>query len=451
VNDDVDIERALRDTLADRARRAPDAGPVIGRLLEETAARAAKTKAAPSHAGRWQTWTLPLAAAASIVALAVVIAAEITTSSHPIAVGTSGPVPTQTVGQPPTTGTPTSTVSDTIATVPQLTNVSVIDMTFVGPVAGWTLTSADCYSVPGRCTALANTTDGTIWHPARNPPVNVDGVKNCAAPCASGLRFANATVGYAFGPGVLAMTTDGAKTWQQQKVGAYALESLDDNVIRVVAAHSGCPGPCKLGVEYAGIGGTTWKGAALPAGPVDASSRALTRTSSDAYPSAFQGTAAQPQPAIIFVSTDAGHTWARLAQDPCAAISDSLTFVGRELTTAADGSVSVLCAGPGNDAIAFSTDHGAQFTAGKVFEVDGGSAGGLTAGSATTFLISGDKGVYRTVDGGQNWKLVIPDATSGSAVCGFQSSTDAHCTTNDRRLVYASHDGGLDWAPSTIG
>ena len=45
----------------------------------------------------------------------------------------------------------------------------------------------------------------------------------------------------------------------------------------------------------------------------------------------------------------------------------------------------------------------------------------------------------------------IPDTTNGSAICGFQSSTDAHCTSNDRRLVYASHDGGLDWAPTALG
>ena len=64
------------------------------------------------------------------------------------------------------------------------------------------------------------------------PAFNVADVRGCVDPCVQHRRFANDSIGYAFGQSALFMTTDGGQHWQRQKgMGADALETLSGNVI----------------------------------------------------------------------------------------------------------------------------------------------------------------------------------------------------------------------------
>ena len=451
MTDDMEVERLLREVLAARAERAPDgaqSAALADRILHEASLRPIE---APRSPRTWRAWGLPLVAAGAVAAVAVtllVVADLRTTTVH------QSPVASGPVSHPPVVSSPAPAVSATVSarvqpdSVKNLTNFVADAMTFVGPDTGWVLGSADCLSGPGRCTAMAHTTYGSMWSKVLNPPVNVPGVNDCAAPCATQLRFADAEIGYAFGPDTLVMTTDGGAHWSTQPGGAYALETLDTNVIRVVADHSGCPGPCNVQVEYAPNGGTKWTPVHLPGAPVDASGVTLSRTGSAAYLFVSFGSAANPQPALLFVSADDGHTWTR-HQDACTGLG---AWMARELTTSADGSVSLLCADAADQhqAITTSTDDGAQFAAGPAFQLDGGPSGSLAAASATTFVVSAGNGLYRTTDAGATWKLVLRDPSAGTAQCGFQTGTDAHCTSNDGRTLYASSDAGAHWARTPV-
>lgn len=451
MTDDMEVERLLREVLAARAERAPDAAEsavLAERILHEAALRPIE---APPSSRTWRTWGLPLVAAGAVaaVAAAVLVATHLRTTTVHQTPAASGPA-----SRPPAVSSPVAPLSVTASTymqpeaVKNLTNFVASAMTFVGPNSGWVLGSADCLRGPGRCTAMAHTTFGSLWSKVLNPPVNVPGVNDCSSPCATQLRFADDKIGYAFGPDTLVMTTDGGAHWSTQPGGAYALETLDQNVIRVTAGHSGCPGPCNVQVEYAANGGTKWTPVHLPGEPINAAAVTLSRTGSAAYLWVSTGNAGNPRPAQVFVSTDDGHSWNR-HDDPCSTLG---SWVSQELTTAADGSVSVLCSTPDDEhqAIMTSSDDGAQFSAGHAFQLDGGASGGLAAGSATTFVVSAGKGLYRTSDGGTTWKLVLAGSGHQDAQCGFQSGTDAHCAGADGAKLYVSHDAGAHWTLTPV-
>lgn len=448
MTDDREVERMLREVLAARADRAPDGTDLAERILHEAALRPVETLPRPH---RWRTWTLPLVAAGAVAA--VVLGALVIVHLQPTPVQ-SGP---EASGRPHTVpsgatppGGPSASVTDSavIDGIPNLTNFVAVGMTFIGPDSGWVLGSADCLNgSPGPCTAMARTKHSSLWTQVRNPPVNVPGVKNCAEPCATDVRFADTKVGYAFGPNALVMTTDGGVTWATEPGGAYALETLDGNVIRVVADHSGCPGPCNVSVQLSALGSKKWTTVRLPGGTVDGSSVSLSRTGSAAVLAVFHGTAADPQPATLYASTDDGHHWAK-QDDPCPFLNRG---VGQELTTAADGSASMLCVDQSQQAVATFSVDGAHYAPGPLFTLDGGSAGSLAAASATTFIVSAGRGFYRTTDRGEHWTLVLRDTTSGGlAQCGFQSAADVHCVSNDGRKLYASDDAGAHWTATPV-
>ena len=163
----------------------------------------------------------------------------------------------------PASGTPSSTPSDNpprARVAPRLSGFRITDLTSVS-TQGWALGSAQCLSSTGRCDAIEHTTDGgrtwaSLAAPAAGPG---DSPTACARLCVAGLRFATTSIGYAFaGPGLgggaaFFRTQDGGRTWHRQS-GGRRLESLNGNIVRVVAATPGCrpaattpcrPPPCR--------------------------------------------------------------------------------------------------------------------------------------------------------------------------------------------------------------
>ena len=187
-----DLERRLRATLDRHAREAPPGPPLAERILLEVEAPVLR----PRHG--WRIWVSPLIAAAAIVAAALALV-NLGNEHHGAAPAPAAtqPVPTpcrrhRHTSRPAPTASPT-TATTTVRTVATgVRGFRADDITFDGPTEGWALGSATCVHGRGRCTEILHTTDGTSWSPAPNgESFDVPGVRACADPCVTGLRFAN--------------------------------------------------------------------------------------------------------------------------------------------------------------------------------------------------------------------------------------------------------------------
>ncbi len=315
----------------------------------------------------------------------------------------------------------------------------VADVTFVGD-AGWALGTVGCAA--GRCTAFAHSTDdGRTWRRTTAAPVRADHV-----------RFATDRVGYVFGRNVLSMTTDGGRTWHRQPGGADALETLNGNVIRIVD-QGGCPPGCTYTVRLSSIGGTSWRTVTLPGDQGGGVGVQLVRTDSlsalEVYGNPAGGAPAQ---AVLFTSTDNGASWTRRGE-PCPQQQPSRASPNGEvdssiLTSAADGSLTVLCTPRGQTGWQFtttSTDGGAHFRTGYRRALGAAGIPALGAASASVILVSSDT-MYRSADGGRRFVRV-----SGPVDwLGFASATVGHAISADRQAIWTTADAGLTWTRAAL-
>jgi photosystem II stability/assembly factor-like uncharacterized protein len=451
MNDDFErdpLTDELRASLAAHARQAPSGDMLAERIIHTAERRPAD----PRRRRRgWRTWALPLVAAGAVAGIGVaVLSIE---NFRPEATGPSpGASPSASIlqssaptGPTGTTSAPSPTPTDTST----LHGVKILDLTFVSEDTGFAVASADCIRGPGRCTALLRTTDGAQWKSMPNTPFRVPGITGgCAYPCVSHIRFATKDVGYLFGPEALLMTTDGGAHWRPQSDGAILLETLDNNVIRVVSTGTGCPGSCGVQVQTSDIGSTTWTAATFPS-PTVAYEVSLSRGGSDAY-LLFTGHTsggAQNAQSTLYRSTDDGRSW-QSTNEPCPQTDgevDSYAVAG-----APDGRVSVLCANrqaPQRWFVATSTDAGGNFAA-QPGTVPAATADLLT-GDATTVLVTAWDGLARSIDGGATWQTV-PDVTGRIGFVGFESSTVGRAVT-DQNTIWTTRDAGKTWSSATFG
>jgi photosystem II stability/assembly factor-like uncharacterized protein len=337
------------------------------------------------------------------------------------------------------------------------------DLTFVSANEGWLLGTAPCSTKP--CTSIVHTTDGgKTWAgiPAPKAELEVNGQNSCAGsgPCVRGLRFANSTVGYAYGSTALYLTTDGGKTWKQQPGQALGVELANNTVVRVSTVSEGCPPGCTFKLSTAPLGSATFTDAKVTgAAPLLGNNVQLLREGHAAYAEIFQNVAggAEDAHATLLTSTDDGRTWTVRA-DPCGS-SGGQEADSTQMAVADDGSLSVLCR-TRSGAAAFvrtSTDHGASFGSPHAAPA-GATAFGLGAASAKTLLLvqlgDGQDTLVRTADGGATWSKVATAAapTSGDlgmAAIGFQSGTTGRWAPGGGRVL-STRDTGKTWESVTI-
>jgi photosystem II stability/assembly factor-like uncharacterized protein len=363
------------------------------------------------------------------------------------------------------TSAPTTVPDPTRTTAPAphaagLSHFTVVDLTFVSLDDGWAIGTAECLSESASpsvppCIGMVHTTDGgRTWGSLLNPPANIPNGGACSDPCIQHIRFANEQIGYAYGPSAFFMTTDGGKGWQREPGGADALETLDGNVIRVAARHGCSPPGCVYGVQTAPIGSAGWHDVGLSATTTGSSVRvALARTGHRAFVEVFGHTSggAQDATSLLYTSADDGASWTRRGE-PCRQSGGEIDSTA--ITTAPDGSVTVLCTRRGARGTQFtstSTDGGATFRAGGPL-ASGSSPGGLlgAASAQVQFVIS--DALYRTQDGGQTWRSV-PAVSLGPGTAifvGFESAAVGRVVTDSGRTVWTTRDAGLTWTPHTF-
>ena len=458
-----DLERQLRAMLAGRADDAPSGDPVADRVLMEVSVPGAVLR--PRNG--WRTWTMPLLAAAAVAAVVATVfgvsrlhqsnqaAPPVTAFSHTSQRSPSNVVPppasrpraatpsgTPSTSAPSPTGVPVTDDPNNIG----LGNFHAIDLTFYGTRDAWALGYADpTTGGSGLASAMVLTTDGgRHWTSMPNPPGNVPGIgATCAVPCIEHIRFANPTIGYAYGPDVLYMTTDGGKTWSAQQGGAQALETADGGVIRLVPSRD-CSAGCTLTVQTATIGKSDWVTRRLPGGASTRNTAYLARTGSAAYVLVLGDPAGNGSSttSTLFASSDDGLTWQRHGE-PCAtgagAGFDSVALA------AAPGGVSVLCdARSGSAAIRPAVSQ----NGGRSFVGTGASVGHSTelAGDPNAVLVAGGGATsYSSTDSGRSWQPV-PDVTGTAGFVGFESTTTGRILTDGGRTLWTTTDGGTTWS-----
>lgn len=355
------------------------------------------------------------------------------------------------------TSSPTTSTTTNPANLAKMTYVQ--SLTWVSETHGWALVGHDeCIH---RCSErVLTTTDGAhSWSRVGTVP----GVPYCTGACASSIRFANSTYGYAFGPDLF-MSADGGRSWTLQPGPAVVgLEIAGSDVIRVSATGSGCPGPCNLAVEEAPIGSSSWT--TLYSVPLQGSSHVqlVRRGPNDIYLADFQNPAggAGDEQTTLFVSHDGGATWTA-RQDPCgySGGSENDTIA---IAAAPGKVVAALCivrTGLEPDFVALSTNGAVSFVRSDplpknvAFEV-------LGATSATSIFVgtapgSGAPTLEATSDGGLEWTQVARDAPSPAATyvasrgfLGFETTTVGRWigAPND---IYTTVDGGLTWTRRPI-
>ena len=473
MNDD--FERALRASLAENARHAPDGDDLAERIIDAADHPRHVSDPHRIHPSRWRGWTLPLVAAGSVAAVvaAIVGAAQLHhTTASPGTTPTPGLTTGAAVTSPPATSPAPSEQSTTSSSSsaptaqgpaggPVPNAFQVADLTFVSAHDGWALGTAECFKTPGeRCTALLRTDDGgQRWQSVPNPPAHLRINGDCADPCVAHIRFANKLIGYAHGPAALFMTTDGGQNWTTLDGGADALESLAGNVIRVTTEGGCSPPGCTYRVLTAPNGSSQWHQADAPTAKLTGDGVVLGRTGNAAFLEILKHPAggAESQQPTLLTSTDDGATWidrgTPCPQDP----GPSGEVDASLMATADDGSVTLLCTPRQADSTSqqftvTSTNDGAKFVPGGRQALGSAPISALGAASASVLLVSSDD-TYRSDDGGRTWHRLGANAGSSPGAVswfGFESTTVGCAISSDGRTVWTTLDAGKTWSKHTF-
>jgi hypothetical protein len=327
-------------------------------------------------------------------------------------------------------------------------------ITWISPARGWMLGSAPCGLE--TCTEVMGTTNAAVtWH--------LDGALRAPLTQSrhtgvSGLRFANARIGWAFGPSLHA-TNDGGRTWVKQPVpgGGRRILALAADHAQAIAVVAMCSArkpvsDCHRGATLwrSSPPGSAWKQAAVDLPPAYLAVAAVHgRTGYVVIPNERLRHGA-------FVASLDGTTWSP-RRNPCRTDRDEMLASVAPIT---DRRVAIQCVGdPGfgkavkhgyrsNDAAASTRSAGIAPLLGINTQIAATPDGTIAMAS---FSIG--SWIYRNA-GGSAW------ATSVDLGDGGEGWNDIGFTTNEIGFVihgpeafvgpgelWGTSDGGATWAP----
>jgi hypothetical protein len=343
-------------------------------------------------------------------------------------------------------------------------------------VIGQAGTAGHCANAnPDICTSIAHTSDGgQTWSglpaPSTGGPESATGV--------TGLRFLNATYGWAFGPELWA-TANGGQSWHQVSTDGLSVTDLETSGQRAYALFGRCSPPAgssgdtianctsyTLMTTVAGSGSWTAVGG-LPAklGPGDGSagSAQLVLAGGAGYLTGPDGT--------LYAGALDGSAWHTVSALPCipgAAASDGLpdnVMLAADGTTASGGvRLALACASAttvASTVVYRSDDGGATWVKQTSVGTDGtayiGVAQSLAATSDGTLILattgSGNAsgGIYRLSPGGSQWQAAALSSTSGTnygfSYVGMTSDKQGVALGGSPSLhaIWMTTDGGQSW------
>ncbi len=320
----------------------------------------------------------------------------------------------------------------------------VLDWTWVSAEHGWALLRTPCAS--STCVTLRETRDGAkTWMTLPTPDPS-----GCADPgCFSNVRFANANVGWLFGPDLF-QTSDGGHTWTSEESATVTdVEAAHGIAMRASTTDRLCSDGCDHRVDRLRLGSSSWQRLRLGPQPLPH----LLLQGSDAY--VFNT-------AVLFGagagdlrrSSDGGATWSRI-DDPCP--RSDVGSRADSASAAPGGVLVVLCEVRGVKAtVQVSTDGGDTF--GRSHEIPDApvDAGPIAAASADTIAVAYNApdraGVLVSNDGGTTWRRTLSPtraATIGPSL-GWQDATTARASFNTDS-IWTTRDGGRSWTEDRVG
>jgi hypothetical protein len=466
MNDDFDTTmlRALED-VSQATRPAPDLADRL--IVNAREGRPAVVRLATRrHA---QRWTMPLLAAASIVALVIAgaVSANLLADKHH-----SRPQHSNTLPPKPT---PTPTPTPTQVKPSAVPHFRAAWVSFTDDQHGWAIGDAQCPSGPKTdCPTLLATTDGGgSWHALNVPPGLVSSLDmtngSCntnggiTGPCVNQVLFADQSNGYLWGLHEFYWTTDGGRSWTREtqpasgEPGNNRMVIAGDRAVRLAPnqqCSSGCPGV----IETAAVGSGDWTVTTPVKNKIGYYSSGLAVAGNDIY--LFAGETGTNTSLGVYRSTDGGRSWKSTARDVCgrAPSLDNDAFYGAESLIADDGALIVSCLTKG---VAVAPPNGSAFSKPRLLPnplTDSSSVSVVAAESENVLTAVDESQVlrevqhnpafydnltfYRTSDGGRSWRTV--SAISASA-WGFGSGTFGWAVTRDRDAYLVTRDGGQTW------
>jgi photosystem II stability/assembly factor-like uncharacterized protein len=456
MSDQQDLELRMHRAMTARSVSAPAGVGLADRIVVAATTRSVETTPDTRRlTPGWRDWIMPVVAAIGVAILvgAVLIGnrlfrADEQQPGHP----STPPAPTASVVPPPISSaapkqSPSPATSQSGSMPP---GFRVVDLTWISLDEGWALGTAPC--AVANCRTVAHTTDGGLtWQPTSVLATN----------SIQALRFANRSVGYAFGVDALFMSTDGGHTWARQAGGAVGLETANGTVLRLASSHTGCPGACDVHLQRSAVGGTSWQDLELP-GRSGGFGAALAR-SGNVVAITFLGHpagGAMHQQSTLITSTDNGNTWTNRGE-PCpqAGTDPALSEVDSgAAVTGPDGSIVSLCtprSGNGAQFVTVSTDGGARFTAGPA-SLGAARVEALGAASASVLFLASDW-LYRSSDAGRTWQRVQQNssqAPGNASWIGFENSTTGRVISagvgTAPPVIWTTRDAGLTWTAHTF-
>jgi hypothetical protein len=346
--------------------------------------------------------------------------------------------------------------------------------------SGWVIgqagTAGHCANAnPDICTSIAHTSDGgQTWSglpaPSTGGPESATGV--------TGLRFLNATYGWAFGPELWA-TGNGGQSWHQVSTGSLAVTDLETSGQRAYALFASCSAPAgssgdtiasctSYTLMTAVAGSDDWTAVSgIPAGlaPGDGSdgSAQLVLAGSNGYLTGPDGT--------LYAGPLDGGAWHTMSALPCipgAAASDGLPdnvmLAAAGTTASGQTRLALACASatPLASTVVYWSDDGGttwvkQASAGTGGTVYLGSAQSLAATTDGTLILategSGNAlgGIYYLSPGGSQWRAAALSSTTGTnygfSYVGMTSAKQGVALGGSPSLhaIWMTTDGGQTW------
>lgn len=333
---------------------------------------------------------------------------------------------------------------------------------FISASRGFVLGEAACAHAP--CTSLVATSDGGrrwVGLPAPRAPLSTGPGGDPADPAAvAGVVFANASHGWAYGPGLWS-TTDGAATWTRVMLGGPVLSFATSAgfayavLARCYPARSRCTTPAVELMRTPVSADTSEIWRAVDEIHGYSTTSLLMLRGADGW-AAMGPKKSYAAPMSIWHTTDAGATWSAVP-DHCYERTRATDLVAM----ASGGSTLFeLCGGnPGagqeSKEVLTSTNGGRTTEpAGRV--PLGGLVAGLAAAGAKDLVVAASSGasfLYRSTDSGRTWSttmledggaglsdLAFPTATEGVVVDGHPGDAPAP----DELLM--TYDSGASWS-----
>ena len=335
--------------------------------------------------------------------------------------------------------------------------LQVFSVTFASPTLGWALGTAPCTAPP--CTSIVRTSDGGrswVGLPAPRTPLLTAGASESAPGVGvSGLRFANANDGWAYGPDLWA-THDGGAHWQRLALpgsaGATVVGLEAAGGVAQLALFDG--GTVRLAASP--VGRDQWQLSAVSvpigAGPVPAASLVLAGSS---------GWLLEVDRTVVGGARLAGANWSSW-NPPCAASNGPAILAA----VSADALVAACDLGlwstPQGEHLYFSADGGTSFTTGGTKSPL--SAVGAIAAPAPDIIFLAGTGpngttLVRSLDRGQSWHTVLETGVATISYLGFTtpsqgvllSAAPGGSGSTDGGSLWITRDGGATWVPVKFG